>query len=310
MSFSTAPVPRPFSTALSALVATAALVTLGCLSSGRTQAAEGARANQATLRPALTLHASFDVGPDADFAVGDRTLYYAPNMRPPREGTPGLPANSHVELAPEQGRFGHALRFVRKSPAMIFYQGQGNIDYRTSDWSGTVSLWLRVDPERDLDPGYTDPIQITTKDWNDAAFFVEFTQDEKPRHFRLGAYADLAVWNPDRRDWNTIPFREKPLVAVHQPGFRRDRWTHVVFTFERFNTGNPDGVAVLYLDGRRMGQISPRQQTFTWEDGKIRIMLGLSFIGFMDDLALFDRALSPDEVAVLHRLPKGVASIR
>ena len=44
----------------------------------------------ASLREALTFHASFDHGPDADFAQGDHRLFTAPSMKQPRTGRPVL----------------------------------------------------------------------------------------------------------------------------------------------------------------------------------------------------------------------------
>jgi hypothetical protein len=40
------------------------------------------------------------------------------------------------------------------------------------------------------------------------------------------------------------------------------------------------------------------------------MMLGLAYTGWMDDLAVFDRALSPAEVVTLHALPGGVSDLR
>ena len=57
-----------------------------------------------SLREALTFHASFDHGPDADFAQGDRRLFTAPSMKHPRTGTPGLPTNGVVSIAAEVGQ--------------------------------------------------------------------------------------------------------------------------------------------------------------------------------------------------------------
>ena len=59
--------------------------------------------------------------------------------------------------------------------------------YAKSNWSGAVSFWLRLDPDTDLEAGYCDPLQNTPREWNDAAFWVDFSKDERPRHFRLGA---------------------------------------------------------------------------------------------------------------------------
>lgn len=192
---------------------------------------------------------------------------------------------------------------------MVFFKAAGNSGYKPAQWSGTVSFWLRLTPDEDLAPGYTDPIQITSKGWDKAAFFVEFTKDEKPREFRLGAYADFEVWNPDNRDWNSIPFHEKPLVKVVNPPFQRDVWTHVAFTFENYNTGKPDGDTRLYLNGEMRGVLAPRRQTFTWDLEKAMIMLGLSYAGHWDELAIFNRALNEAEVAALFQLPKGIASL-
>ena len=43
-------------------------------------------------------------------------------------------------------------------------------------------------------------------------------------------------------------------------------------------------------------------QTFTWDPAKTSIMLGLSYIGLWDELSIFDRALSAEEVAALNKM--------
>jgi len=263
----------------------------------------------AKLRSALTFHASFDHGIDADFALGDRKLYWAPSMKLPRVGKLGFPENGAVSHINEGGRFGGALRFHKKVPEIVFFQGEENFAYRTGDWSGTVSLWLKVDPSRELAPGFCDPIQITPRAWNDAAFFVEFEKRTNSIPFRLGAYADYNIWNPENREWGKIPFEEKPLVHVEKPPFSGDRWTHVVFTFENFNTGRKDGVAKLFLDAQLQGALSVRPQTFSWEPPKTLVLLGLSYVGLYDEVALFNRALSEPEIQTLHRLKDGVRSL-
>lgn len=262
-----------------------------------------------SLRQALTFHASFDRGLDADFAKGDPAIYHTANMKRPRTAIPGLPNNGAVEWAKDQGRFGHALRFTKKAPEVSFFKGKENFNFSASHWSGTVSLWLKVDPKTELAPGYCDPIQITSKEWNDASFFVEFEKKADLIPFRLGAYPDFKVWNERNRKWEEIPFEEKPLVSVLRPPFRGDRWTHVVFTFEQFNSGSGDGLARLYLDGKPANMISPRLQTYTWSLDDLVIMLGVSYIGLYDDLSVFNRALSEVEVQRLHALPRGVTGL-
>jgi hypothetical protein len=263
----------------------------------------------AAWRQALTFHASFDHGLNADFAAGDPKLYTAPSAARRAEATPGLPAFGETRLAEGQGRFGHALRFTKKRAPLVFFSAAKNVTYQPTNWSGTVSFWLSTDPPGELEPGFCDPIQITPRQWNDAAFFVEFEKRTNSIPFRLGAYADFKVWNPANRKFDDIPPAERPLVPVDPAPFARGRWTHVVFTWENFNTGRADGVARLYLDGEFRGALTPRTQTFTWDPEKTLVMLGLSYLGLWDELAVFNRALTAGEVRALHQLKDGVRSL-
>jgi hypothetical protein len=261
-----------------------------------------------SLALSLLFHAPFDDSADAAFAKGDARIHWGPQWGAPRVVQPGLPP-AGVSLAFLQGRHGGALRFDRKIKEVVAFRAAGNVPYRARNWQGSVSFWLRVNPDEDLEPGYCDTIQITPKQWDNAAFFTEFTKDEKPREFRLGAYADPACWNPQNRKWDDLAFAEKPLIKVERPPFSRERWTHVVFTWEKFNTGKPNGITRLYLDGELKGELSPREQTWMWNPDETLVMLGLSYTGWMDDLAIFGKALSGKEVTALRNLPKGVAAL-
>lgn len=265
--------------------------------------------NNDALRKALTFHASFDGGVDAVRAAGDPALYSAPSFKQRGERTRGLPSGGEVVLARAAGRFGDALRFTKKKSPLVFFRGERNMPYQPNDWEGTVSVWLSVDPATDLEPGFCDPVQITSRAWNDGAFFVEFEKRPESIPFRLGVYADLAVWNPGHRRFEEIPQHERPLVTVDEPPFGRGRWTHVVFTFDRFNTARPDGVVRLYLDGKPRGALSPRQQTFTWDPEASAIALGLGYVGLLDELSTFNRALTDAEVRSLHELESGVTGL-
>jgi hypothetical protein len=227
-------------------------------------------------------------------------LYYIVNDGSKQSIRVGLPADGKTVLSPGDGLRGGALKFTAKDASPIFFQGKDNLAYRDRDWQGTVSLWLRLDPEVDLEPGYCDPIQITPRQWNDAAFFVDFDEAGDPRDFRLGAFADLKVWNPSGAD---VPESKRPLLPVTSPPFGREKWTHVAFTWTGFNRGDDSAVATLYLDGEPKGTIKGWNQQFTWGEGEeCRIQVGLNYIGLFDELSCFDRALSDAEIAHLFQL--------
>src|SRR5262249_10526074 len=267
-----------------------------------------AEPDREAIRKALTFHASFDRQADADFARGDKRIYTAPNFKR-SEGKPGV-HRADVEIVKAQGQYGDALRFGKKDNAIVFYQADKNMAYRDKDWSGTVSFWLRLDPDKDLEPGFCDPIQITDKKWDDAAFFVDFTKDDKPRHFRLGIYADFKVWNPKALKFEQVPVADRPLSdEIAKPPFASGKWTHVLFTFPNVNSGKPDGQGKLSVEGKPVAGIRDRTLTLSWERSRAAMMLGLSYIGLFDDLAVFDRALTDDEVGLIYRLEGGVKSL-
>jgi hypothetical protein len=259
---------------------------------------------QKKLGKSITLAATFDAGFNADHARGDTRIYTADASNQPETAKAGM-SSEGVGIANGKGRFGDALHFQTKGKPVIFYRSKDNIAYDTENWNGTISLWLSLDPEKDLEPGYTDPIQITDVSYNDAALWVDFS-DKNPRSFRMGVYGDLSVWNPDNIGPDENPaFNERLLPATDRP-FGSGIWTHVVVTFSGLNSG--DGKASFYINGKHQGD---RQipEPFTWELEKSKIFLGLNFIGLMDEVALFDRALSPEEVTMLYHMPGGLQAI-
>jgi hypothetical protein len=64
----------------------------------------------------------------------------------------------------------------------------------------------------------------------------------------------------------------------------------------------------MYVDGQLHGTLKGRQ-TLSWDPDKTAIMLGIAYVGEFDELSLFDRALSAEEVRQLHELPTGVGAM-
>jgi hypothetical protein len=260
----------------------------------------------ASLAAALSFHAGFDTGPDAGFARGDARLYTATSYKKRDDTQAGIHAPD-VKLVAEGGRFAGALHFAKRNQRAIFFRARDNVAFEPKSWSGTVSFWLRLDPNRDLEPGYCDPIQVTDETYKDAAIWVDFTKDDKPRHFRLGVFGDLEVWNPkDVQPAENPDFLER-VVPVEEPPFARDRWTHVVITFAGLGSGQ--GEASLYLDGAPQGSAKPIPEPFTWDLDRAALRIGVNYVGYFDELAAFDRPLTPEEVEQLHELAAGVASL-
>jgi hypothetical protein len=257
----------------------------------------------------LSFHAPFDGRLDAAFARGDGRLYSARDRKAAGSPTPGVDAGV-VSIAPGAGRHGDAARIALESSPIVFFKGKDNVGYSARNWSGTVSVWFSLDPDRDLLPGYSDPLIITPRSWDDASLFVDFTRDDVPRRFRFAAFADKAVWNPANRRWEDVPVGDRPMIEIATPPFGAGRWTHVAWTWEGFNSDGTSAVVRAYLDGASAGTLTGRRQIYTWNPAEVLVAFGVEYRGLMDELAIFDRALTADEVRVLHALPNGIAALR
>jgi hypothetical protein len=214
----------------------------------------------------VMFRATFDGSIDARVAGGDPKLYHAASYKAESAATPGL----------EGTDVRHAV-------------GEGRL--------GTISFWLKLDPDRDLEPGWCDPLQLTDKAYNDSAIWVDFTKDDKPRQFRLGVFGALKSWDPTNKGSDGNPTFDGRLVRVLKPPFTREQWTHVAITINRLGRGA--GAAELYLNGKLQGAARNIVEPFQWDIGKASIRLGLDYVGFMDDLAIFRRPLTATEVEAL-----------
>lgn len=256
------------------------------------------------LKDNILFYSSFDGKTTADIAVGDSLIYTAENYDKTGSAKPGL-HNPNVVLAKNKGLTGDALHFKKKNTSAIYYNGSKNLGFNSTSWSGSFSFWLQLDPDKDLEPGYCDPINLTDHKYNDAALWVDFTKDDTPRKFRLGVMGDLEVWNPENK--NDEVETEKRLVTVAQPPFKSGKWTHIVITYSEINTNT--SACKLYLDGQFQGVVEGVNDPFTWEEEKAKIMLGLSYVGMMDELCVFDKPLDDKEVNAIYEMKNGIKSL-
>lgn len=258
------------------------------------------------LKSALTFHASFDKDLHADFSKGDRLSY----LKKGKDLVEAQP-NEEAKIAAGEGRFGSALWFPKKGATRPQYKDGGVLGYNAQSWSTTVSCWLRLDPDKDLEPGYCDPLQIVGDDGKKGFIFLEWSKDENPRFFRYAIRPLFHIWNPANVQWADIPFEKRPMVQVERARapFSRTEWTHVVFTVENLNDKVRKPSGKLYMNGELKGSIDNWDLTFAWDPAQVWLVLGAAYVGYMDDMAVFNRALTEAEVKQVQALPAGIRSL-
>ena len=82
-----------------------------------------------------------------------------------------------------------------------------------------------------------------------------------------------------------------------------------ISTFANINSGAKDGRGTLYFDGKKQGSFNGWNNTFNWDVSKSALTLGLAYVGFIDDLAVFDRELTENEALAVYSLKKGIADL-
>jgi hypothetical protein len=257
---------------------------------------------QDALKSSLVFHASFDSSLNADFSKGDKTCCS-------KKGVPCAP-NEELKLVASGGKFGGCLHFPKKGVTRPLFSGVNMLGYNDQDWNATVSIWLRLTPDEDLEPGYCDPVQILGDDGKKGFIFLEWSKDETPRFFRYAIRPLFEIWNPTNVQWADIPFEKRPMVQLSNAPFSRDAWTHVVFTIANVNSKSAKPSGSLYLNGKKQGSIENWDLRFGWKPESVALVLGASYVGHQDDLAVFNRALSDAEITQLFELKDGVSSLR
>jgi len=257
--------------------------------------------SEAILKAAI-FYASFDETAAADRGKGSlefQTRFNHPTEKGAFRFEKGFDPKA-FHIAKGRGIHGGALEAVDVLPdnGRIFFPAKGNLAFAKDGWSGALSVWINTDPEKLLKTTFCDPIQITENGANNGGIWFDFNNN-KPRDMRMGVFP--AAKEGEKAIAETDP--DAPLVVVPNPGFKEGKWHHVVITWTNLDTGKKDAHAILYIDAKKIGAIKDRELAMRWDMEKTGIYVAVNYIGLLDELALFDRALTAGEVEALHREP-------
>jgi hypothetical protein len=265
--------------------------------------------DEAGLRKAVTLYASFDEALKADVGGGDLTLWTRSNDDKEKGKflyEKGVDAKA-FKIAKDKGVAGGCLEATDVLPknGRIYFPAKGNIAFKKGGWSGTLSVWINTDPNKLLKTKFCDPIQITQKGANNGGIWFDFN-DAKPREMRHGAFPAVAEGEKPLSEDDP----NAPMVRVPKIDWKAGDWHHVVLSWKNFDTGKPDAVSALYIDGKLIGEVKDRAIAMGWDVEKAGVYVGVNYIGLLDELALFNRALTAEEVKELQAKPGLLSALK
>ncbi len=261
-----------------------------------------AHAQNDALLKAVTLYASFDEKCQADYARGPAELATR-SVHDTEKGqfvhTPGIDHNV-FRINKKDALRGGALDPKEALPknGRIYFPVKNHLSYKPGGWSGAVSVWCNTDPNATIQAKFCDPIQITHKGAGDGGIWFDFN-DAKPRDLRLGTFPAVVPGVKPAKESDA----DAPMVRVPKVDWKAGQWHHVVLSWKNFDTGKPDAVASLYIDGKHIGDVKNRAIAMSWDVDKAGIYIAVGYLGLLDELTVFERALTPAEVGVLHQEP-------
>jgi hypothetical protein len=262
---------------------------------------------------AVSFYASFDEAVRADVGGGalePSTRYNHKTEKGAFVFEKGFPAAA-FRVAPRGGISGGALEAVDVLPdnGRIFFPAKGNLVVRKGGWGATLSVWINHDPDVQLKGRFCDPVQITHRGAGNGGLWFDFNDAKPRRNLRMGAFPAVPA--------GAKPIAESreafsPMVWVDDPGFRVGDWHHVALVWRNLDSGRTDGRAALFIDGRLRGEVKdkPYPLTMDWDLDQVGIYVAVGYIGLLDELALFDRPLGEDELALLVSRPDLLSPLR
>jgi hypothetical protein len=272
---------------------------------GSSDAVEGKRQalpEDESIRDAVTFYASFDNQTDGDFGQSDVRLWTRADD-PAAKGKKTLRVGfdeANVRLA-DGGVNGGALQLLARSPdnAFVFFPAAGKLAMRKGGWGGAVSLWLKAELAKIEESGPWDPFLLVEKGWNDGAVWCDFAPGRAPRDLRIGLFpAVSATATPP-----TLDEGENIWLRIKAPPFDAESWHHLVQVWDNFDSDSLDAWTACYLDGKLVGKIEGRDGTMAWDLDHVRFHIGSGLIGMIDEVALFGRPITEEEISRIYDTP-------
>ena len=275
-----------------------------------THAAPAADEPAEKIRAAATFYGSFDEAVRGDYGGGllvPRTRFNHETEAGKFTFEDGFDAKVFQIAAGRGVSGGGALEPVDVLPrnGRIFFPLAGNIAFDPKGWSGSASVWCDTDPNKILKTTFCDPFQITERGANNGGIWFDFN-NAKPRDLRHGAFPFV----PEGTKGITEDDPQAPMVRVPKIDWEQGKWHHVVITWRNFDTGRPDAASSLYIDGKLIGRIENRAIAMGWDLDKAGLYTAVNYIGLLDELALFDRELTAEEVRRMHATPDLLAPLK
>ena len=104
-----------------------------------------------------------------------------------------------------------------------------------------------------------------------------------------------------------LPQQQRPMIDAGHVKFSKAKWIHIAITLNGINHGQ-ETLCKLFMDGKQVGKLNRRQQ-FTWDLEKAFIMIGIYYVGQIDDFAIFKKALTPKHVQSIYLSPNSLSSL-
>ena len=247
------------------------------------------KAIEDSLNEHVIFFSNFEKGVDALWCEGDTraSLDGAKTRHHLSEGIATLPNASDGYLEFQTGS--DALSYLIET----------NFPYSELSWEGGVAFWLGVDPES-LSEDYPEPFHAGKREggypWDDGVIFVDFTK--KPgRSLRFGCYPNKADKNAELSDEAVA----QHVIETPALDWKADEWHHVAIAWKNFNSGQPDAEWALYVDGKEAGRKTGMRLDVSWNTTDLPFRFNhYGYAGKVDEIAVFNKMLSPDEARYLH----------